>query len=91
VAREAARKIVKAGDQAKAEIDQATMDKIASARTAFLDLDEIDVEIAAPEADARAIDLETDEGPQTDQDYYGYDNPVEIIESEVAMPEIEIE
>jgi hypothetical protein len=56
-ARAAARKIVKAGEQAAQEIDQRTIQRIAEARTAFLDLDPA-AEIPAPAAEARALDFE---------------------------------
>ena len=56
-ARGAARKIVKAGEQAAEEIDQRTIQRIAEARTAFLDLEPA-AEIAAPAAEARALDFE---------------------------------
>ncbi len=56
-ARESARKIVKAGETAAAEIDMSTVRKITEMRTTFLDLDE-----AAPTAQVaqvgRAVDLE---------------------------------
>jgi hypothetical protein len=57
-ARSAARRIVKVGEAAAQEIDQRTIRRITEARTAFLDLDEPAVEIAAPAAEARALDLE---------------------------------
>lgn len=55
-AREAAKKIVKAGEQASQEIDATAVRKITEMRTAFLDLDDAK-EIAAPTASARALDL----------------------------------
>lgn len=55
-ARSAARKIVKAGEAAAAEIDHQAIRSLAEARTAFLDLDEAD-NIVAPTATGRAIDL----------------------------------
>lgn len=55
-AREAAKKIVKAGEQASQEIDATAVRKITEMRTAFLDLDDAK-EIAAPAASARALDL----------------------------------
>lgn len=58
-ARAAARKIVKAGEQAAQEIDLQTIKAIAKARTAFLDLDESSA-VAAPAAEERAIDLPSD-------------------------------
>jgi hypothetical protein len=60
-ARSAARQIVKAGEQAAEEIDQRTIRRITEARTAFLDLDPA-VEVAAPAAEARALDFEP--GPE---------------------------
>lgn len=56
VARKAARKIAKAGEVGAAEIDKLTMQKIASQRTAFLDLEEAGT-IQAPAAQSRALDL----------------------------------
>ena len=55
-ARSSARKIVKAGEQAAAEIDLRAIRTVTDSRTAFLDLDEVQ-EIAAPRQDARALDL----------------------------------
>jgi hypothetical protein len=55
-AREAAKKIVKAGDQAAIEIDKSAMRKIRDMRTAFLDLDAAG-EIQAPAAQGRGLDL----------------------------------
>ena len=58
-AREAARKIVKAGEEAAVVIDAAAIRKITESRMMFLDLDELDVAaLAAPNALGRAIDLE---------------------------------
>lgn len=56
-ARESARKIVKAGEQAAQEIDLQAINKIAEARTAFLDLDEAKT-VAAPKAESRSLDFE---------------------------------
>jgi hypothetical protein len=56
-ARAAARKIVKAGEQAAKEIDEQSIRRITEARTAFLDTDPA-AEIAAPVEEARALDLE---------------------------------
>jgi hypothetical protein len=56
--RNAARKIVKAGETAAQEIDQEALRTLAQARTAFLDIDSgPEAEIATPDADAREIDL----------------------------------
>ena len=55
-ARQAARRIVKAGEAAAIEIDQATLRVIRGGRAAFLDLDEAG-EIAAPVVTGRAVDL----------------------------------
>jgi hypothetical protein len=57
-AREIARKIVKAGEAAALEIDQVTLVKLSSARTAFLDIEGDAGEIATPAAQARTVDLE---------------------------------
>lgn len=60
--RSAARKIAKAGETAAQEIDQEALRALAQARTAFLDIEGgSDAEIAAPDAEARAIDLHTEE------------------------------
>jgi hypothetical protein len=55
-ARSAAKKIVKAGEQAAIEIDRRTLSTLAEARTAFLDID-AQGEIGTPAAEGRAIDL----------------------------------
>lgn len=59
-ARKVAREIVKAGEQAAVEIDKNALEKIKDARTAFLDIDMADAEIAVPQHDARAVDFEPD-------------------------------
>lgn len=56
-AREVARRIVKAGEEAGAAIDRVLVRKIKESRTAFLDLDDAPAKVAAPKARARAIDL----------------------------------
>jgi hypothetical protein len=68
-ARETARRIVKAGEQAAQEVDRAAIRKIAEQRTAFLDLDGEQGEVAVPQGDARALDLapEEDATPATAQ------------------------
>ncbi len=56
-ARSIATQMVKAGEQVAIEIDAATINKLTSARTAFLDLDDA-TEVAAPEdTSGRALDL----------------------------------
>ena len=55
-ARDAARAIVKAGEQAAVEIDKRAIRKITEQRTAFLDFDDAGA-ISAPAAQARALDL----------------------------------
>lgn len=55
-ARTSARQIVKAGEQAAAEVDLATIRRITECRTSFLDLDEV-TEVARPVEVARAVDL----------------------------------
>lgn len=55
-ARSSAKEIVKAGEQAAQEVDNATIRKIAEQRTAFLDLDE-QQELKTPSAGGRALDL----------------------------------
>ena len=57
IARSAARKIVKAGESAAQEIDEAALRAIRQSRTAFLDLDE-QAEVQTPSVTGRAIDLE---------------------------------
>ncbi len=58
-ARATASTIAKAGEQAAISVDQATLRRIAEARTAFLDLDDAKA-IAAPQAKAAALDLTPD-------------------------------
>lgn len=58
--RAAARKIVKAEDGAKLEIDQMTLESIKTARTAFLDLEEA-AELQAANVESRAIEFEPEE------------------------------
>lgn len=55
-ARASAKRIVQAGEQVAAEIDNRVIATIKEARTAFLDLDDAK-EIASPKAKARAVDL----------------------------------
>jgi len=62
-ARAAAKKIVKAGEQAAQEIDRGTIRQLADARTAFLDLDTANTQVAKPQAAARAIDLAPETKP----------------------------
>lgn len=57
-ARQAASKIVKAGEAAVVEIDTAALAKIDMARTSFLDFDMDMMDVAVPEMSGRAIDLE---------------------------------
>ena len=56
-ARKSARQIVKAGEQAAAEVDLRSIRTITDMRTAFLDLDEAQ-EVAAPQHEHRALDLD---------------------------------
>lgn len=60
-ARDLAKKIVKAGEQAAVVIDKATISRLTEARTAFLDVDYEDREIETPEVQARAIELAPDD------------------------------
>lgn len=55
--RDTAKRMVKAGETAATEIDAAVMNKLAEARTAFLDLDPAKDVIAPVDTSARAIDL----------------------------------
>jgi hypothetical protein len=57
-ARNAARLIVKAGEAAAVEVDQAAIRAITESRTAFIDLDET-APLAAPVATGRALDLDS--------------------------------
>jgi hypothetical protein len=59
-ARDSARKIVQAGEQAAQEIDKRAIRKITEMRTAFLDLDE-QTEVAKPVEQGRTLDLYVDE------------------------------
>lgn len=55
-ARSAARKIVKAGEEAAQEVDRAAITRLTECRTSFLDLDDIR-EVAAPVEPGRGVDL----------------------------------
>lgn len=59
VARDVAKRMVKAGDQAAQAVDQATLNTIANARTAFLDLDEPVAVVTTASVEGRALDLDT--------------------------------
>lgn len=61
-ARAAARQIVKAGETAAVEVDQAAIRAITESRTAFIDLDEA-APMAAPVTTGRALDLDTEPTP----------------------------
>ena len=61
-ARSAARRIVKAGEAAAYEIDEATLRTIRQSRAAFLDLEDAQ-EVAEPTHTGRAIDLEPTDLP----------------------------
>lgn len=65
VARSAARRIVKAGEEAAIEIDTATLRTIRASRTAFLDLDEGQepVEVSAPSSVGRSVDFDPSPAP----------------------------
>lgn len=56
MARQAARALVKAGEEGAAAIDREALDMLARARTSFLDLDEAG-EVAIPTTEGRGIDL----------------------------------
>lgn len=60
VARSAARRIVKAGEAAAVEIDEATLRTIRQSRAAFLDLDDAG-EVQEPTVTGRAIDLDIED------------------------------
>lgn len=63
MARQAARRIVEAGDTGAKEIDELAIKRIAEARTLFLDLDMPAMEVEAPvAAQGRAVDLEPEVG-----------------------------
>lgn len=64
-ARRVARDIVKAGEQASIEVDVLAIAKITEARTSFLDIGDA-VDIATPEAEARAVDLAPESDPERD-------------------------
>lgn len=61
-ARATATRIVAAGEQAAVEIDRRTLATLSEARTAFLDIDQPDREVAAPVSEGRAIDLAPEQG-----------------------------
>lgn len=56
LARESARRMVKAGEEAAVEVDRATIKRIAEQRTAFLDIDEVQ-EVRRPSAEGRSVDF----------------------------------
>lgn len=60
LARTAARKIVKAGDEAAMEIDRRAIRKITEQRTTFLDMDDEPVTVEKTKARVRAVDLNVD-------------------------------
>lgn len=63
-ARGAARKIVKAGEEAAKQIDKEAIRQISAARTAFLDLDAGELlPVDPPKAGGRAVDLAPEEAP----------------------------
>lgn len=61
-ARNAARLIVKAGEAAALEVDEAAIRAISESRTAFIDLDEA-APVQAPTVTGRALDLDTAPAP----------------------------
>ena len=65
VAREQARRFVKAGEQAAAEIDQATIAKLTESRAAFLDFDDARA-VQAPEEIGLGLDLMPEEAVEHD-------------------------
>ena len=85
-ARSSARKIVKAGEQAAAEIDLRAIRTVTDSRTAFLDLDEVG-DIRAPQQDHRAIDL----APNGAGDYeLTYDGKGNFTATQVSARKIEL-
>ena len=56
-AREVARRIVKAGEQAAMEVDAQAIRKITEMRTTFLDLEEVEATVADPVFYGRGLDL----------------------------------
>lgn len=76
-ARTAARKIVKAGEEAAQEVDLATINRLAECRTAFLDLDG-ESEIATPEEETRGVDLM----PETE-----FEDPRETANRQIELEE----
>jgi hypothetical protein len=60
-ARGAARKIVKAGEDAAQEIDREAIKTITEARTAFLDIDTEPAETSAPVPVGREVDIDENE------------------------------
>lgn len=66
-ARTSARQIVKAGEQVAGEIDRAAIAKIDMARTSFLDFDMASIDVAVPQASARAVELDPDVKAASDE------------------------
>lgn len=62
-ARDVAKRMVKAGEEAAKELDEAVMHKLKESRTAFLDIEGEHGEVAAPTNTARALDLEPEDAP----------------------------
>lgn len=56
-AREAARKLVKAGETAAREVDKEALKTLKASRTAFLDIDDAPVEVKRVKPKARALDM----------------------------------
>ncbi len=79
-AREAARKIKKAGEQAAQEINRSAISRIAESRTAFLDLDP-EQDVLVPTEEARVLDLTpTEPVEQTDLEALGSVVPRRLME-----------
>lgn len=82
--RKTARQIVKAGEAAAQEVDAATLARLVEARTAFLDLDAAQ-EVAAPAAEARAIDFEPLPERDLDEEQASFERNLEV-----DVPKIEL-
>lgn len=78
-AREAAKAISKAGEQAAATVDMEAVKRISESRMAFLDLDEA-AEVSAPVAAGRAVDLtpEDADAPAWERDVEKFSRQLEV-------------
>lgn len=85
VAREMARKIVKAGEEGAVVIDRTVLRQIRASRTDFLDIEEEVVEVQQPASPARAVDL----APEGAAEQAAQDSP-QPSRRRAAQPQLEV-